>query len=81
MRKEKAPLLSHMNKDSVETGFIGLRRTKNEDNITACPFLRVKNLVSFLEEIISRDVYGFRYDEQFDNKWWFLFLGTKGGYI
>ena len=79
MRKESAHHVSLINKNSVETGFIGLRCTKNEENVTACPFLRVKNIKEYIEEIISRDTAGFRHDDQFDNKWWLLFSGDKMG--
>ena len=34
---------------------------------------------NYIEEIIDRDTAGFLDDEKFDNKWWLLFAGDKGG--
>ena len=78
-RKEKSPLTSHITNDSIETGFIGLHRTKNDDNISACPYLKVKSLFSFLHEVIDKDPYGFNFEGGFNEQWWFLFSGDKGG--
>ena len=38
MRKAKEPIVSHINENAVETGFIGLKQIKNDKHVTACPF-------------------------------------------
>ena len=62
----------------IESGFIGLRRKKLEEDVTPSPFIRAKDLIQLIEDVISRDSAGFR-DEQFGGKWWLLFSGDKGG--
>ena len=47
MRKEKAPHVSHINSNMIESGFIGLRRKKLEEDVTPSPFIRVKDLIQF----------------------------------
>ena len=81
IRKVRAPMVSHVNEEAVETGFMGLRRTKNDDSISQCAYLRVRDLYTFIEQIIKRDTSGFHNDERFDNKWWILFSGDKGGHF
>ena len=76
MTKERYSLATHMKE--VETGFIGLRRTKNEVNVSSCPYLRVQDIVKFIEEIIQKDSYGFNFDGAFQSVWWLLFSGNKG---
>ena len=76
MNKERYSLANHMKE--VETGFIGLRRTKNEVNVSSNPYLRVQDIVEFIEEIIQKDNYGFNFDGAFQNVWWLLFSGDKG---
>ena len=39
----------------------------------------MKDLIQFIEDVISRDSAGFRDDEQFGGKWWLLFSGDRGG--
>ena len=63
----------------METGFIGLKRTKNDKHVTACPFLRVKDIKSFIEEIIEKEPGGFQHGKKFNENWWLLFSGDKGG--
>ena len=75
MRKEKAPLVSHVSANAVESGSIGLRKTKH-DNVVACAFICVQ---LYIEETIRRDTSGFNHDGNFDGKWWLLFAGDKGG--
>ena len=79
MRKEKAPLVSHVSANAVGSGSIGLRKTKHDDNVVPCAFICVKNLQLYIEEIIRRDTSGFNRDGNFDGKWWILFAGDKGG--
>ena len=79
MRMIKAPKTSHVSEDKIESGFIGLRKTRNDEDVTPCSYIRVNNLKNYIEEIIDRDTAGFLDDEKFDNKWWLLFAGDKGG--
>ena len=79
MRKAKEPIVSHINENAVETGFIGLKRTKNDKHVTACPFLRVKDIKSFIEEIIEKEPGGFQHGKKFNENWWLLFSGDEGG--
>ena len=44
LKKEKEPVVSHVNVTTVESSFIGLRQKKNDDNVTPSPFIRVKDL-------------------------------------
>ena len=74
LKKVKAPLVSHVDETTVETGFIGLKRMKNDD-VTPCAYLRAKDLKMYIEEIITRDTDGFSYNEKFDKKWWLMFAG------
>ena len=80
MRKVKAPLVSHVDGSKVETGFMGLKKTKNNVDITPCAFLHVNDLKTYVAEIIFRDTAGFSDNENFDNKWWITFAGDKGGH-
>ena len=73
IRKVRAPMVSHVNEEAVETGFMVLRRTKNDDSVSQCAYLRVRDLYTSIEQIIKRDTSGFHDDERFDNKWWILF--------
>ena len=75
LRKLKAPLVSHVTETKVDTGFVGLKRTKNDDGVTPCAYLRVKDLKVYTEEIITRNTD----KEKFNNKWWLMFAGDKGG--
>ena len=59
MRRIKAPLVSHVDKSKVETGFIGLRKKKADESVTLCAFLRVKDLQVYIEKIINRDCWFF----------------------
>ena len=68
MRRVKAPLVSHVDKSKVETGFIGLQKTKADENVTLRAFLRVKDLKVYIEEIINSDTAGFSENESFGNK-------------
>ena len=79
IRKAKTPLVSHVEKAKVESGFMGLKKTKNDDDVTLCAFVRVKVLRTYIEEIITRDTGGFSDNENFNNKWWLMFAGDKGG--
>ena len=76
MNKERYSLATHMKE--VETGFVGLRRTKKEVNVSSCPYILVQDIVEFIEEIIQKDSSGFNFDCAFQNMWWLLFLGDKG---
>ena len=58
IRKKRAPMLSHVDVESVESGFLGLKKTKNDANVSMCAHLRVKDLKTFIEEIITRDQSG-----------------------
>ena len=79
MQGERAPRVSHVNVNSVDGGLLGLRRTKHDD-VTPCPFLNVKDIKSFIEEITIKDTdVFFIHDLNFNNKWWLLFSGDKGG--
>ena len=60
MRKVKAPLVSHVDGSKMETGFMGLKKTNNDVDVTPCAFLRVNNLKTYVEEIIFRDSWFFR---------------------
>ena len=52
--------------------------TKNEVNVSLCPYLPVQDIVEFIEEIIQKDSYSFNFDGAFQNMWWLLFSGDKG---
>ena len=78
IRKKRAPMVSHVDVESVESGFLGLKKTKNDENVSQCAYLRVKDLKTFIEEIITRDQSGFNHDGHFGGKWWLLFSGDKG---
>ena len=52
LRKEKAPHVSHINSNMIESGFIGLRRKKLEEDVTHT-FIRVKDLIQFIEDVIK----------------------------
>ena len=52
---------------------------KNDGGVTPCAYLRVKDLKMYTEEIITRDTAGFSDNEKFNNKWWLMFAGDKGG--
>ena len=43
------------------------------------PFLRVKDIKSFIEEIIEKDPGGFQHGKEFNDNWWLLFSGNKRG--
>ena len=79
MQKEKVPLVSHVSDNGVESGSIGLRITKNKENVVPCAFIRLKKLKLSFEEIINRENLGFNDDDHFGDKWWILFGGDKGG--
>ena len=79
IRKEKAPLVSHISANAGESGTIGLRKTKHDDNVVPGAFIRVKDHQLYIEEIIRRDTSGFNHDGNFDGKWWIWFAGDKGG--
>ena len=81
IRKKRAPMVSHVDVESVESGFLGLKKTKNDENVSQCAYLRVKDLKTFIEEIITRDQSGFNHDGHFGGKWWLLFSGDKGGHF
>ena len=72
-------MVSHVDITKVEAGFIGLKKTKHDNNVTPCTYLCVKDLTKYIEEIISRDKAGFLDDANFNNKWWLNFSGDKGG--
>ena len=68
LRKEKAPCVSHIKVSLVESGFIGLKRKKLEEDDTP-PFITVKVLQTYIEEVINRESAGFSNDdEQFGGK-------------
>ena len=56
IRKVRAPMVSHANEEAVETRFMGLRKTKNDDSVSQCAYLRVQDLYTFIEQIIKRDI-------------------------
>ena len=67
VREERTPMVSHVNKEAVESGFIGLKKTKNEKVVTQCAYLMVK------------DIKCLKDSNEFSGKWWLLFSGDKGG--
>ena len=52
MRKERGTLVSHVENESVKCGLIGLSKKGTDENITNCAFVRVKNLICYIEEIM-----------------------------
>ena len=81
VKKERAPMVSHVNSQSIESGFLGLKKNKNDNTVTPCAYLRVTSLKTFIEEIISKDPSGFIHNKHFNGKWWILFSGDKGGHL
>ena len=79
VREVKAPMISHVNEDAVESGYIGLKKSKLNEDVTQYAYLRVKDLKVFIEEIIKRDISGFSNARELGDKWWILFSGDKGG--
>ena len=79
VREVKAPMISHINEDAVESGYIGLKKSKLNEDVTQCAYLRVKDLKVFIEKIINRDISGFSNARELGDKWWILFSGDKGG--
>ena len=74
-----ATVIDHLSsKGKVETGFLDLHRTRNDENTSPCAYLKVLDLVEFIQDIIRKDVHGFDFGGGFDECWWFLFSGDKG---
>ena len=63
----------------VESGLMGLTKTARDDTVSPCPFVRVKSLFVYIEEIMNKDNFKMVEHEQFGNKIWLLFSGDKGG--
>ena len=78
-RKAKDPLVSHVQADAVETGMIMMLKKKSDEEFSSCPFIRVKDLVKYLKDVIANDSDGFIHEGPFGDKWWLLFAGDKGG--
>ena len=76
-KKVKEPLISHVK--NAESGVMGLMRTKNDENVSSCAFVRIPLMKKFLEDLIEKDVHTFDFEGNFQNRWWFLFAGDKGG--
>ena len=79
MGNVKKPLVSHVSSENVESGTMALRKMQKDEKLSSCAFVRVKSLVDFISHIISNDSAGFREDAGFENKWWLIFGGDKGG--
>ena len=77
--RKKKKMIDHVNSDKVETGFIGLYKTKNDSNVTPCAYLRVKCLITFIKDLIEKDTFVEFEHPLFKGRWWLLFDGDKGG--
>ena len=79
MKKAKDPLVSHVQPNAVETGMKTMLKKKTDEEFSSCPFIRVKDLIKYIHDIIAKDSDGFVHEGGFGNKWWILFAGDKGG--
>ena len=77
--KLKRKMTEHVSVEKVETGFIGLHKTKKDEKVTPCAYLRVRNLHTFMKEHIEMDSFVELQDPRFENRWWLYFSGDKGG--
>ena len=48
-------MVSHLDDKAVESGFIGLKKSKDAKEVTQSAYLRVKDLHNFIENIIDND--------------------------
>ena len=58
---------------------MGLKRTAEDDTVSPRPFVRVKCLKSYIEEIINEEHFNLVKSDIFNNKIGLLFSGDKGG--
>ena len=77
MRNFQRPLTSHVNAMSVETGFMGLHKTAADEMVTSRPYVRVKDLESYISEFLQSETL--IENDQFNGRLWLLFGGDKGG--
>ena len=71
VRNAQAPLVAHVDKSSVEAGLIGLHQIGTDENVTPQPYVRVKNLLECITEILEKEEMV--EDEKFEGKLWLLF--------
>ena len=74
IRKDRDPMVSHVNEETIDSGFMGLKKSKDDECVMQCAYLRVKDLKKFIEEVINRDTSGFHSDGNFGGMWWIFFL-------
>ena len=70
IRKARDPMVSHVNEETIDSGFMGLKKSKDDECVMQYAYLGVKDLKKFIEEV-------FNSDENFGGMWWILFSGDK----
>ena len=77
MQKIKGKKTEHVSLEKLETGEMYLKRMQKDEQVSSCPYVKVKDLIEFVTAIVTKaDLVE---DPMFNNEIWLLFSGDKGG--